>query len=87
MTIDQLVDLYEEELENWQFFSDKQRAYVNDDEHIVVCLRNNNWYITKHKIKNIKEALKAIFEIDWIAEYDDDEESKVIAWSKFWTKM
>lgn len=86
MTIDQLVDLYEEELENWQFFSDKQRAYVNEDGHIVVCLRNNKWYITKHEIKNIKESLKAIFEIDWIAEYDD-EESKVINWSKFWTKM
>ena len=47
MTIDQVVDLYEEELENWDFFSDRQRAYVTENDHIVVCLRNYNWYITK----------------------------------------
>lgn len=87
MTVDQVVDLYDEELENWQFFSDSQHAYVDEDSHIVVCLRNYNWYITKHAIKDIKEALKAIFEIDWISEYDDCEEDSFINFSKFWRKM
>ena len=68
------------------FFSDRQRAYVDENCHIVVCLRNYNWYITKHEIKDIKEALKALFEIDWIAEYDDCEESNFIDYSKFWIK-
>ena len=86
MTIDQVVDLYAEELENWDFFSDRQRAYVNEDGRIVVCLRNYNWYITKHEIKDIKEALKALFEIDWIAEYEDYEEFSYIEYSKYWEK-
>ena len=86
MTIDQVVDLYAEELENWDFFSDRQRAYVDENSHIVVCLRNYNWYITKHKINDIKEALRALFEIDWIAEYEDCEESTYIDYSKYWIK-
>ena len=85
-TLDQIVDLYAEELENWDFFSDSQRAYVDENNHIVVCLRNYNWYITKHPINDFKEALKAIFEIDWIAEYDDCEEDNFINYSKFWRK-
>ena len=51
MTIDQIVDAYADELENWDFFSDGQRAYVDENGHIVVCLRNYNWYITKNSIK------------------------------------
>ena len=30
MTIDQVVDEYAEELGNWNFFSDSQRAYVDE---------------------------------------------------------
>lgn len=87
MTIDQVVDLYEEELENWQFFSDSQHAYVDENNHIVVCLRNYNWYITKQSINDIKDALKAIFEIDWIAEYDDGDEFHFIDYSKYWKEF
>lgn len=74
MTVQQIVDLYQEELKNWDFFSDSQRAYVDENSKIVVCLRDYNWYITKHPITNEKEAIKALFEIDWIAEYSEDEE-------------
>ena len=87
MTIDQVVDAYEEELDNWNFFSDRQRAYVDEDSHIVVCLRNYNWYITKNRIIFIKDAIRALFEIDWIAEYDDCEEYHFINNSRFWRKF
>lgn len=84
-TIDQVVDIYAEELENWNFFSDRQRAYCDEDSKIVVCLRDYQWYITKEKIKDIKSAIKALFEIDWIAEYDNDEYD-FINNSKYWNK-
>ena len=87
MTIDQVVDAYEEELDNWNFFSDRQRAYVDEDSHIVVCLRNYNWYITKNPVISIKDAIRALFEIDWIAEYDDDGEYHFIDNSKFWRRF
>ena len=87
MTIDQVVDLYQEELENWQFFSDSQHAYVDENNHIVVCLRNYKWYITKQPINDIKDALKAIFEIDWIAEYDDEGTCKFIDSSIYWKEF
>ena len=86
MTIDQIVDAYEEELDNWNFFSDSQRAYVDENSRIVVCLRNYNWYITKEPVISINEAIRALFEIDWIAEYDDCGEGNFIDSSKFWKK-
>ena len=87
LTINQIVDMYQEELDRWDFFSDPQRAYVDETKHIVVCLRNYNWYITKYPIRNAEEAIKAIFEIDWIAEYDDSELSDFISYSNIWVKM
>ena len=87
-TLDQIVDLYAEELKNWDFFSDSQRAYVDENCHIVVCLRNYNWYKTKEPVVDFKTALKAIFEIDWIAEYDDEEDIYgFINSSKYWNKV
>lgn len=86
-TLDQIVDLYAEELENWNFFSDSQRAYVDENKHIVVCLRDYSWYITKEPIVDFKTCLKAIFEIDWIAEYDnEDDVYGFINTSKYWDK-
>ena len=73
ITVDQIVGAYADELDEWNFFSDSQKAYV-DEGYIVVCLRNYNWYITKYPILSINEAIKALFEIDWIAEYDDEGE-------------
>lgn len=87
MTIGQVVDEYAEELDNWNFFSDSQRAYVDENNHIVVCLRNYNWYITKNPIIFIKDAIRALFEIDWIAEYDDCGEGNFIGGSKFWKEL
>ena len=83
MTIDQVVDAYAEELKNWNFFSDPQRAYVNEDRHIVVCLRYYNWYITKEAITNELDAIKALFEIDWAAEYAEDGAD---TYMKYWNK-
>ena len=83
MTIDQVVDAYAEELQNWNFFSDSQRAYVDEDRRIVVCLRDYQWYITKAPITNELDAIKALFEIDWVAEYADE---GFINWSKYWNK-
>lgn len=89
MTIEQIVDAYAEELKNWNFFCDPQRAYVDEDSHIVVCLRDYNWYITKEPITNELDAIKALFEIDWIAEYDNDEDVNMssISFSKYWKKI
>ena len=84
MTIKDIVKAYSDELSRWDFFSDSQRAYVNDEGYIVVCLRNYNWYITKEPIKSNLTAVKALFEIDWIAEYDDCEESSNINFSIYW---
>lgn len=83
MTIDQVVDAYAEELENWNFFSDSQRAYVDEDSRIVVCLRDYQWYITKVPITNELDAIKALFEIDWVAEYAED---GFDSWMKYWDK-
>lgn len=83
MTIKQVVDAYAEELKNWNFFCDPQRAYVDEDNHIVVCLRDYNWYITKAPITNELDAVKALFEIDWCAEYaEDDADTYMEYWDK-----
>ncbi len=88
MTIDQITDAYADELEKWDFFSDGQRCYVDENSHIVVCLRNYNWYITKEPITDIMTCIKALFEIDWIAEYEDGEEDTIfIDTSKYWNKF
>jgi len=68
-------------------FSDRQHAYVDELDHIVVCLRNYNWYITKNPIISIKDAIRALFEIDWIAEYDDEGTFKYIDYSKYWKEF
>lgn len=85
MTVDQIVAAYADELKNWDFFSDGQRAYVDENNHIVVCLRNYNWYITKNPIKTELEAIRALFEIDWIAEYEEDGDFW-IHHSQYWVK-
>lgn len=87
MTVDQVVDAYATELDDWNLFSDSQKAYVNEKRHIVVCLRNYNWYITKYPVLSINEAIKALFEIDWIAEYDDEGENHFINYSKYWVQF
>lgn len=87
MTIKEIIDAYADELENWNFFSDSQRCYLDKNNHIVVCLRNYNWYITKEPITDIMTCIKAIFEIDWIAEYEDGEDDDIlIDNSKYWNK-
>lgn len=87
MTVNEIVEMYQEEISDWNFFSDSQQAFMRDG-HIVVCLRNYRWYITKEVITDEKTALKALFEIDWIAEYDSindgDEQISFINASKYW---
>lgn len=84
MTIDQIVDAYAEELTNWNFFSDSQRAYVTEDRHIVVCLRDYQWYATKEPITNELDCIKALFEIDWAASFAEDGAD---TYMKYWDKM
>lgn len=89
MDINFITDAYAHELENWDFFSDSQRCYINMQNHIVVCLRNYQWYITKEpvQIDDIITCVKALFEIDWIAEYSDGYDSEFyIEHSKYWKK-
>ena len=87
MKLTDIIEAYANELQNWDFFSDPQTISLKN-EHIVVCLRNYNWYITKEKIKDVMTAIKALFEIDWIASMDDDEEDciKFIDSSTYWKK-
>lgn len=84
--IRKIVKAYRDELDNWQFFSDSQKAYVAGDKRIIVCLRNYDWYITKKPIKKWTDCIKALFEIDWIAEYDDEGDSNFINYSNYWEK-
>ncbi len=87
MTVKQIVEAYADELENWDFFSDGQRAYIDSSKHIIVCLRNYNWYATKYPIRTQLDAIKALFEIDWIAEYEDGEKIDFVSSSKYWIKL
>ncbi|MBO7732318.1 MAG: hypothetical protein J6S67_07190 [Methanobrevibacter sp.] len=87
ITIKDIVQSYEKELGEWDFFSDSQRAYLTQDNHIIVCLRNYNNYITKNEIKNELECIQALFEIDWIAEYDDEGDIRFIDTSKYWKEL
>ena len=87
--IRKIVNAYSDELDNWQFFSDSQKAYITGDKKIVVCLRDYNWYITKKPVKKWTDCIKALFEIDWIAEYDQDEDyypNNFITYSDYWEK-
>ena len=88
MTVEDIVELYNNELDNWQCYSDSQKAGITEDGYIRVCLRNYKWYETKEPIKDAKTALKAIFEIDWIAEYDSEEydSGHFINYSDYWKK-
>ena len=86
MYVKDIVKAYNSELDNWQFFSDSQKAYYADG-YIFVCLRNYNWYKTREKIKDPLVACRALFEIDWIAEYDDEGEHKFINYSEYWSKL
>ena len=85
MTVEEIVEAYANELSNWDFFSDHQVARM-ENGHIQVCLRNYNWYITKDPIIDPMIAIKALFEIDWIAEYADLEDDVFIESSKYWEK-
>lgn len=87
MTVKQIVEAYADELENWDFFSDGQRAYIDSNKHIIVCLRNYNWYGTKYPIRTQLDAVKALFEIDWIAEYEEESNNIFITASKYWIKI
>lgn len=86
ITVDQIANAYQEELEKWDFFSDGQRCYIDDQDHIMVCLRNYNWYTTKEPIKDALTAIKAIFEIDWVAEYEEEDGFDWVDGSKYWRK-
>lgn len=96
MDVEKILDIYVEEIGNWDFFSDPQKAFINDNGHIVVCLRNYNWYITKKPITEPIDCIKALFEIDWIASFEDSEElfifkdSEEFSWvdgSKYWNEL
>ena len=88
MTIEDIINAYYEELEEHDYFSDPQKIYYQDG-YITVCLRDYNWYKTKERITEPLIALKAIFEIDFICEYDSDSEyeSNDIKYSKYWVKV
>ena len=83
LTVNKILGAYRDELDNWNYFSDGQRCYL-EDNHIVCCLRNYNWYITKEPVVDSLTAIKALFEIDWIASVDDSGEDHTIDYSKYW---
>lgn len=88
--VEDVILCFQEEISKWDFFSDSQRACLDENNRIVVCLRNYNWYITKNEITDTITAIKALFEIMWIAEFDDIEDDSNISWikySKYWEQM
>ena len=56
MTVDQIVDAYEEELKNRDFFSDSQRAYVDDVGTATLFIRYE-----KENHKEVKKDLDLLF--------------------------
>ena len=85
MSVEEIIKAYSDELDNWDFFSDHPVCRM-EKGHIQVCLRNYNWYITKEIILNPMDAIKALFEISWIAEYEDGEDIDWVSGSKYWVK-
>lgn len=86
INIEDVVQAFDDELNNWDFFSDPQRIHIREDGRIWACLRNYNWYVTKEPIKNPMDAIRALFEIMWISEYEAEERGHWIDGSKFWEK-
>jgi len=87
MMVEELIDAYQEEITRWDFYSDSQRAFLDSDNKIVVCLRNYDWYITKEPITDLMTAAKALIEITWISEFDDDDSYyPFINSSKYWRR-
>ena len=83
LEVQDIVDSYQNEISNWDFYSDSQRAFIKDG-YIIVCLRDYNWYKTKERITDALTAIKAIFEIDWIAEMGEGFD--YLQFSKYWKK-
>lgn len=82
ITVEAIVGAYANEISNWDFYSDPQRAGM-DQGRIVVCLRDYNWYITKEAITDPLVAVKALFEITWLSEFDGDREDGIMPWIAF----
>ena len=57
ISVNNIVDWYQDEISNWNFYSDTQRAGM-ENGHIIVCLRSYDWYITKDKIEDVEIAIK-----------------------------
>lgn len=86
MTVNNIVEWYQDEISHWDFYSDSQRAGI-DNGHIIVCLRSYDWYITKDKIEDAETAVKALFEITWLSEFNDESQDLAfINFSKYWRK-
>ncbi len=82
ITVEDIVGAYGNEISNWDFYSDPQRAGM-DQGRIVVCLRDYNWYITKEAITDPLTAVKALFEITWLSEFDAEKEEGIMPWIAF----
>ena len=93
ITVKDIISCFQSEISHWDFFSDSQRCYLDKNKHIVVCLRSYQWYITKEPIEDIMSAIQALFEIDWIAEYDGLYEDgggaahRFIDYSRYWREL
>ena len=89
ITVEDIVEAYNREISNWDFYSDPQWASI-DQGRIVVCLRGYNWYKTKEVITDPFAAVKALFEITWLSEFDGDKEDGIMPWiafSDYWEAM
>lgn len=86
MTINDIIEAYQEILDEWQIFSDSQHIGITEDGRVRVCLRNYNWYVTNEPIKDPLSLIKAIFEIDWICEYDEEDTRTNVFYSKYWKR-
>lgn len=82
MNIKDIIEAYQDEISKWDFYSDSQKVY-SDDNYIIVCLRDYDWYITKEKITDPLIAVKALFEITWLSEFNS-EQTLFIDYSKYW---
>lgn len=93
MTVQDVVDMYQENLAEYNFWADEQKAWIYKG-HICALLRDYHHYMTKEKIEDAETAIRAILELERLDEqvtYRDEDEledeiyRERLKFSHYWT--
>lgn len=84
MTVDNIIEIYYNNLKDFDYYSDPQKVFYIDGI-IYVNLRGDYGYRTKEKIETPEQAIAALFEIERLSE-DDEYWNDPQLYSKFWER-